>query len=111
MSFKLFNLFQNFIYHRRDSFYVDNEFRNFHQIIMFWDPMSQKKRFLRKCMSVICPASVDTITPDSIIGLDCNLKNFRDKIVHLEKIYIFTSEHFLVGHVIFVLIVKNVIKN
>ena len=30
---------------------------------------------------------------------------------NLEKIYIFTSEHFLIGHVVFVLIVKNFIKN
>ena len=38
-------------------------------------------------------------------------KKCPDKRVHLKKIYKFTSEHFLIGHVVFVLIVKNVIKN
>ena len=37
---------------RRYWFYVKNDFRNFHQIFTFWDPLSQKKRFLRKCLSV-----------------------------------------------------------
>ena len=37
---------------RRYWFYVKNDFRNFHQILTFWDPLSQKKRFLRKCLSV-----------------------------------------------------------
>ena len=37
---------------RRYWFYVKNDFRNFHQIFAFWDPLSQKKRFLRKCLSV-----------------------------------------------------------
>ena len=37
---------------RRYWFYVKNDFRNFHQIFMFWDPLSQKKGFLRKCLSV-----------------------------------------------------------
>ena len=38
-------------------------------------------------------------------------KKFPDKIVYLKKIYKFTSEHFLIGTVVFVLIVKNFIKN
>ena len=38
-------------------------------------------------------------------------KNIPDKIVHLKKLYKFTSEHFLFGHVVFVLYVKNIIKN
>ena len=37
---------------RRYWFYVKNDFRNFHQIFSFWDPLSQKKWFLRKCLSV-----------------------------------------------------------
>ena len=37
---------------RRYWFYVKNDFRNFHQIFTFWDPLSQKKWFLRKCLSV-----------------------------------------------------------
>ena len=37
---------------RRYWFYVKNYFRNFHQIFTFWDPLSQKKGFLRKCLSV-----------------------------------------------------------
>ena len=37
---------------RRYCFYVKNDFRNFHQIFTFWDPLSQKKRVLRKCLSV-----------------------------------------------------------
>ena len=38
-------------------------------------------------------------------------ENVAGKIVHLKKIHKFTLEHFLIGHVVFVLIVKNVIKN
>ena len=38
-------------------------------------------------------------------------KNVREKFVHLKKIYKFTLDHFLFGHVIFVLTVKNVMKN
>ena len=38
-------------------------------------------------------------------------KKFPDKILHLNKIYKFTSEHFLIEHVNFVSSVKNVIKN
>ena len=38
-------------------------------------------------------------------------KHIRDKIVHLKKIHKFISEHFFIGHIVFVLIVKNVIKN
>ena len=38
-------------------------------------------------------------------------KNVSEKIVYLKKIYKFTSEHFLIRHVVFILIVKNVIKN
>ena len=37
---------------RRYWFYVINDFRNFHQIFTFWDLLSQKKGFLRKCLSV-----------------------------------------------------------
>ena len=38
-------------------------------------------------------------------------RKFLDEIIHLKKIYKFTSEHFLFGHVLFVLIIKNFIKN
>ena len=38
-------------------------------------------------------------------------KNVQDIIVHLKKINKFTSDYFLIEHVVFVLIVKNVIKN
>ena len=34
-------------------------------------------------------------------------KKIPNKIVHIKKIYKFTSEHFLIGHVVFVLIVKK----
>ena len=37
---------------RRYWFYVKNEFRNFHQIFTFWDPLTQKNWFLRKCLFV-----------------------------------------------------------
>ena len=37
---------------RRYWFYVKNDFRNFHQIFPLEDPLSQKKGFLRKCLSV-----------------------------------------------------------
>ena len=36
---------------RRYWFYVKNDFRNFHQIFTLCDPLSQKKRFLQKCLS------------------------------------------------------------
>ena len=35
----------------------------------------------------------------------------RSKIVHLKKIYNFYFDHFLIKRTVFVLIVKNVIKN
>ena len=38
-------------------------------------------------------------------------KMLKSKIVHLKKIYNFDFDHFLVKRTIFVLIVKNVIKN
>ena len=38
-------------------------------------------------------------------------KILRSKIVHLKKIYNFDFDHFLIKRTIFVLIVKNVIKN
>ena len=38
-------------------------------------------------------------------------KNVRDKFVYLKKIYKLTSDHFLTGHVAFVLMVENFIKN
>ena len=38
-------------------------------------------------------------------------KKILDKIVHLKKIYKFISEYFLIGRVVWILIVKNVIKN
>ena len=37
---------------RRYWFHMKNDFRNFQQIFTFWDPLSNKKRFLRKCQSV-----------------------------------------------------------
>ena len=39
-------------HHIRYWFYVKNDFQNFHQILTFWYPLSQKKRFLRKWLSV-----------------------------------------------------------
>ena len=38
-------------------------------------------------------------------------KMLKSKIVHLKKIYNFYSDHFLIKRTIFVLIVKNVVKN
>ena len=38
-------------------------------------------------------------------------KMLRSKIVHLKKIYNFDFDHFLIKRAVFVLIVKNVIKN
>ena len=38
-------------------------------------------------------------------------KNVGDKIVYLKKIYKFTANYFLMRHVVFILIMKNVIKN
>ena len=38
-------------------------------------------------------------------------KILKSKIVHLKKIYNFDSDHFLIKRTVFVLIVKNVIKN
>ena len=37
-------------------------------------------------------------------------KKYWGKIVHLKKIYKFTSDHFLIGQVVFILIVKNLMK-
>ena len=38
-------------------------------------------------------------------------KNVKSKIVHLKKIYHFDFDHFLIKRTVFVLNVKNVIKN
>ena len=38
-------------------------------------------------------------------------KMLRSKIVHLKKIYNFDFDHFLIKRTVFVLIVKNIIKN
>ena len=38
-------------------------------------------------------------------------KMLRSKIIHLKKIYNFYFDHFLIKRTVFVLIVKNVIKN
>ena len=38
-------------------------------------------------------------------------KNFIENIILVKMIYKFTSEHFLIRHVVFVLIVKNAIDN
>ena len=38
-------------------------------------------------------------------------KNVVDKIVHFKKMKKFTVDHFFIGYVVFVLIVKNFIKN
>ena len=48
----VFMIFLHSHHMRRYWFYVKNDFRNFHQIFMFWDPLSQKNRFLLKCLSV-----------------------------------------------------------
>ena len=37
-------------------------------------------------------------------------KNILNKFVHLKKIYKLTSENFLIGHIVFVLIVKKLTK-
>ena len=39
------------------------------------------------------------------------IKNDVDKILYLKKICKITRDHFLIGHVVFVLIVRNVIEN
>ena len=44
-------------------------------------------------------------------GFHKNYTRYEKKIVHVKKIYKFTSEHFFIGHVVFVLILKNIIKN
>ena len=36
-------------------------------------------------------------------------KNVKDKIVDLEEVYKLNADYFLIGHLVFVLIVKNVI--
>ena len=38
-------------------------------------------------------------------------KDFGDKIVHLKKIYNFTQDNFLIRHLVFILIVKNLVKD
>ena len=38
-------------------------------------------------------------------------KKISDEIVHFKKIYKVTSDYFLIRHVVYVLIVKDVIKN
>ena len=38
-------------------------------------------------------------------------KMLKSKIIHLKKIYNFDFDHFLIKRTVFVLIVKNVIKN
>ena len=40
-----------------------------------------------------------------------NLPLLICKIVNLKKIYTFTLKYFLIGHIVYILIVKNVIKN
>ena len=41
-------------YHmRRYWFYVKNDFSNFYKISTFWDALSQKKWFLRRCLFVV----------------------------------------------------------
>ena len=40
-----------------------------------------------------------------------NEKNVGNQFDHLKEIYKFPEDFFLIGHVVFVLIVKNVIKN
>ena len=46
------NLFTFSSWMRRYWFYVKNDFRNFQQVYTFWGPLSQKKWFSRKCLSV-----------------------------------------------------------
>ena len=44
---------------RRYSFYLKNHFRNFHHIFTFRDPLSQKNRFSRKCLSSVVGRILD----------------------------------------------------
>ena len=52
LKIRLFYIFTFSSWMRRYWFYVKNDFQNFHQIFTFWDTLSQKKRFSRKCLSV-----------------------------------------------------------
>ena len=73
--------FLHFHHMRRYWFFVKNHFRNFHHFFTFWDPLSQKKRFLRKCLSVClsdCLYVVYLITLDRIIGLNLALVYFTE---------------------------------
>ena len=133
---------------RRYWFYVKNHLFEFSSHLFVLRPPESDKTVITKM--TVCPVSMDTISLDKIIGLECNLghllrtqkektssinqpfstngsgfiykkrfcenknytskytryeKNVEDKIVHLKKIYKFTSEHFLIGLVVFVLIV------
>ena len=56
-----------------------------------------------------CQIKIDYSKKIYKIGL-CRKKS-RDNFVHLKKIYKFTSDHFLIGDVVFVLIVKNALNN
>ena len=49
---KFLDCFSHAHHMRKYWFHVKNHFQNFHKIFIFWDPLNQKKRFLRKCLSV-----------------------------------------------------------
>ena len=71
---------------KRYWFYVKNHFRNFYQIFTFWDPLSQKKRFSRKCQFV-CPAPMDTIALDRIIRLSIKKGFCKNQKFHFPPKY------------------------
>ena len=84
---------------RRCWFYVNNHFSNFYQIFTFWDPVSEKKRFLRRGLSVVC---INTITFEKIIELDCVLAHF---LKHNKERMSSLTSHF--WSTILVLSIKN----
>ena len=64
LSKKSGSIFLHLYHMRRYWFYVKNHFWNFHQIFTFWDPLSQKKRFLEKALSVclsVCNSTLKEI--------------------------------------------------
>ena len=61
---------------RRYWFYVKNDFRKFHQIFTFSDPLSPKKGFYESVCLSVCLQVVCGITLDTIIRLNCAMAHF-----------------------------------
>ena len=97
---------------RRYWFDVKNNFLNCHKNSTYWDARSKTRWCLRRCLSLCRRHSLQaryfSIESSNWIEI---LKNFVDKTVHLKKIYKFTVDYILIGHVVFVLIIKNFIKS